>query len=140
MLDKIPIEFNNLPPIVKICAMGKVHSLLQRINEGEDFRCNNDWPAREAAFRGKHQILEVLLDKGVPTNTGNGALLKLACAEGYLNIVHILVKRKADISINDYEAYRWAIAKERQNIVDYLEPLVKQKKFFDKHLEEQKLK
>lgn len=132
------LDYVSFPPFVKICAMGKLNAVLEKIKDGEEIRFNNDWPAREAVFNGRIQVVEVLLDKGVPINAANGGLLKLACAEGHLNIVHLLVKRKADISINNYEAYGWAIAKDRLNVVDYLKPLVKQKKFFDKHLEEER--
>lgn len=73
-----------------------------------------------AAKKGHFNIVQFLVEKGVPLDADNGGALTYACAGGYLNIVQYLIESGADIHGQGNDPLINAAACGKLDVVQYL--------------------
>ncbi|QGR54350.1 ankyrin repeat-containing protein [Moumouvirus maliensis] len=124
-LQKIRTKNNNniyLNECMKLsCIVGNLNVLDYCINNGANYRVNNDEPFKLALENGHLDIAQYFHKKKITIKTNRAEVLVTACQKGDLNIVKFLVERKiCPISIKNNEAFVSACENGHLDLVKFL--------------------
>ena len=110
ILDNLEQSIDNrsMGDILDLVGMnGDMEHLQLLIQHGINIRFRNELLLRAACTGGHYRMVEFLLDHGAKPNANRGAALKWAYKKGYVDIMNLLIERKAIVypefsSINYY--------------------------------------
>lgn len=149
LLPQVEVKYSNFLALRKAAENGHLDVVKSLVEFGADIHAVNDEALRSSACRGHLDVVKYLVGKGADVDLyGQAALSNAArfnrlevtqylislgipvpqdllssCADiGYLDIVRFLVMSGADVSYNDFEAYRYAKEAGHFEVAAYLAP------------------
>lgn len=95
---------------------------------------HNNWKGhslRYAALNGYYDIVEYLIGIGTPVNYNNDIAIRLSCKNGWVDIIKLLLKNGADVTVKDFECYN-DIPYNTDEIIELLDKSLKDRNIIHK--------